>query len=256
MKSLTGVHWAAAFLGALFCHLALALSWEVNEPPKIEKSAGTPIELVGSLASLTHEQTLKAMEPTEDTPPLEAEPPREQKLEDPKPLEKTDLKSPLPIIEPKKAREQPPKKVLKEKPKEVKKIKKVEKPRKVKKSKKKENRKQKASTRQAARQKGGGAKGRKKRIAGRAAIANYRGRVQSHLARYKRRPGSNARGTVVVSFTVRRSGGAIGIRLVRSSGNGAIDQAALSMVRRASPFPPIPAGGPSPMRFSVPVRYR
>ena len=86
-------------------------------------------------------------------------------------------------------------------------------------------------------------------------MSNYRGRVQSHLARYKRKVGSS-KGRVVVSFSLSRSGGVRGVRVVRSSGNGSIDRAAVRMVKRASPFPRMPAGGPASMRFSVPIRYR
>lgn len=44
--------------------------------------------------------------------------------------------------------------------------------------------------------------------------------------------------------------------LARGSGAAVLDQAALSMVRRASPFPPFPPGlGRSKMVFAAPVRF-
>ncbi len=132
--------------------------------------------------------------------------------------------------------------------------KKEKKPKKKVKRDKKKKKRVKASKKTAALKKGSSAKGKQKKIAGQAAISNYRGRVQAHLARFKRSTG--AKGRVTVSFTVTKSGGVVGVRLVRGSGNGAIDRAAVSMVRRASPFPPIPAGWPGRMRFSVPIMYR
>lgn len=46
----------------------------------------------------------------------------------------------------------------------------------------------------------------------------------------------------VVYFNVSRSGQLRGLRVVRPSGSGAIDSAALSAIQRAAPFGPLPAG--------------
>ncbi len=237
MNNLSFHHWVLAFLGAMVCHAALAFGWWDMEPPKMERSAGAPVQIVGALSHFAHtkmvEETVEdVIEPIEDikTPDI-LEP-----VEDPRP-------EALAIEKKKVAKQKKKKKTVKK-----------HKEKKAKKAKKRQKR-QRANKRVAALQKGGGAKGRKK-AAGRAVIANYRGRVQSHLSRYKRSPGGGRRGRTVVSFTILRSGGVTGVRLVRSSGNQAIDRASLSMVRRASPFPAIPAGGPSRMRFSVPVSYR
>jgi len=97
-------------------------------------------------------------------------------------------------------------------------------------------------------------------IGGRAAQDNYKGTVLRRLRQAKRYPADARRarlhGTAVVSFTVSKSGGVSGIRLVRSSGHPILDQAALAMVRRASPMPPIPPGtGRSSFRFQVPVLF-
>jgi protein TonB len=88
-------------------------------------------------------------------------------------------------------------------------------------------------------------------------VSSYTSRVYAHLSRHKRYPrDTQDRGTATVTFTLSASGGASGIRLARGSGSGALDQAALSMVRRASPFPPIPPRlGRSSMTFSVPVDF-
>ena len=260
MNNLSFSQWSLAVCGAVLCHVALAINWWGSEPPKMERSAGAPIQIVGSLAAFAEQQAVKEtvtelVEPIEEPDDVPVEDVNEVKPDEkpfePKPVaelepvEDVDAVAAIPLTS----------KPVKQAKKEVKKKKKVEKPKKVAKKAKKKQKKRLSKKRVAALQKGGGAKGRKK-AAGRAAIANYRGRVQSHLSRYKRSPGGGQRGRAVVSFSISRSGGVSGVRLVRSSGNAAIDRATLAMVRRASPFPPIPAGGPGRMRFSVPVSYR
>jgi protein TonB len=64
---------------------------------------------------------------------------------------------------------------------------------------------------------------------------------------------ASAQGVVVVAFSVTASGGASGVHIARSSGHGVLDQAALSAVRRAAPFPAPPPG--APRSFSVPMRF-
>ncbi|GAA6212028.1 hypothetical protein NBRC116602_17690 [Hyphomicrobiales bacterium 4NK60-0047b] len=253
MKNLSFYHWFTALFGAVFFHALLAVSWPTDETSKIERSAGAPVTIVGSLSAFAEQKAVEEIveevtEPVEDVSEIEPLEP----VTDPVPqvVEKQlvskeiepDEQSELPVIK-------PTKKIKKAKPKKKKK--------KVKKTKKdkKKQKKRRAGKRLAALKKGGGARGKQKRIAGKAAMSNYRGRVQSHLARYKRKVGSS-RGRVVVSFSLSRSGGVRGVRVVRSSGNGSIDRAAISMVKRASPFPRMPAGGPASMRFSVPISYR
>lgn len=85
---------------------------------------------------------------------------------------------------------------------------------------------------------------------------SYLARVTAQLHRAKLQ-GNGDRGVVVVRFAITRAGGATGIALARSSGNGALDQAATALVRRASPFPPLPAEfGPSVMPLTVPISFR
>jgi protein TonB len=61
----------------------------------------------------------------------------------------------------------------------------------------------------------------------------------------------------MVSFGVSRSGGLSYVRLARSSGVSALDQAALAAVRRSAPFPPPPAGVPAGrLTFSMPFYFR
>lgn len=84
----------------------------------------------------------------------------------------------------------------------------------------------------------------------------YLARVMAQLHRAKP-AGSGEQGRAVVRFAIQRSGAAGGVSLASSSGNSAIDQAALAMVRRAAPFPPLPAEyGPATMALTVPIAFR
>jgi protein TonB len=87
-------------------------------------------------------------------------------------------------------------------------------------------------------------------------IMGYAARVRARVAG-NRPSGRGQRGTAVVSFGVSRSGGLTYVRLSRSSGASALDQAAVAAVRRSAPFPPPPAGAPaSRLAFSVPFHFR
>lgn len=96
---------------------------------------------------------------------------------------------------------------------------------------------------------------------GNASVSNYPGKVYAKLRRSLRYPSEarrkRIRGEVHVSFTVSRSGGVGGVRLARSSGSPVLDNAALETVRRAAPFPEIPAAaGRSSWSFTVPLQFR
>lgn len=87
-----------------------------------------------------------------------------------------------------------------------------------------------------------------------ASIATWRGTVIAHLNRLKRSPGG-ARGTATVAFSIDRNGTVKSARLVRSSGNSALDKEALALVRRASPVPRPPANVPgNSLLMTAPVR--
>ena len=93
---------------------------------------------------------------------------------------------------------------------------------------------------------------------GNADVARYPNQVLSKLRRALRYPrgAGGAAGEVQVQFTVSAGGSPSGIRIARSSGNAAIDQAGLDTVARASPFPPIPAGANrSNWAFTVPLAF-
>ena len=103
--------------------------------------------------------------------------------------------------------------------------------------------------------------GRRKSVSGKASRSNYLGKVISRLHRQKRYPSDakkrGVQGTAVVAFTINPNGSVSGIRLSRSAGSASLDKAVLAMVRRASPFPPIPSGlGRKRIPISVPVRFR
>ncbi len=85
-------------------------------------------------------------------------------------------------------------------------------------------------------------------------MATWRGSIIAHLNRRKRSAGGQ-RGMATVAFSINRSGQVLSARLVRSSGNAALDREAVALVRRASPVPPPPADikGNSVL-LSVPVR--
>ncbi len=100
------------------------------------------------------------------------------------------------------------------------------------------------------------------RIAGAAAgsgvsPARWQSRVDAHLNRYKRYPGATRGvGTATVSFTINPGGDVLAVSLSRSSGNPAFDNAAVELVRRASPVPaPPPEIAKSRMNLVVPIRY-
>jgi len=74
----------------------------------------------------------------------------------------------------------------------------------------------------------------------------YNALVFGHMQRFKRYPLSarGAAGTVVVRFELNRAGEVVDRKVTRSSGNAVLDEAALDLLRRASPFPAFPAAKP------------
>lgn len=90
---------------------------------------------------------------------------------------------------------------------------------------------------------------------GAAEAASWQRQVQRRLNNAKRYPRSAGRatGTAMVSFTITAGGALAGVSLSRSSGNPALDQAAIDAVNRAAPFPPVPTGTSKSM--AVPVDF-
>lgn len=106
--------------------------------------------------------------------------------------------------------------------------------------------------------KSGGGAG-KNNDGGGAAASKYPGLIQAKVTRAAKYP-SKARGDAgeaLVSFTVGAGGKVMQVALARSSGNAALDKAALAAVDRAAPFPPIPEdAGRSSWSFTVPVYFK
>ena len=103
-----------------------------------------------------------------------------------------------------------------------------------------------------------GGKG-KKSDGGSGASSKYPGQVQVRVSRATRYPASakGSKGEAYVTFTVAADGDVSRLKLSRSSGNAALDDAALASVERAAPFPPIPEdAGRSSWTFTVPVAFR
>ncbi|MGE0845771.1 MAG: TonB family protein [Flavobacteriaceae bacterium] len=98
------------------------------------------------------------------------------------------------------------------------------------------------------------------RAAGNAAVTNYPGQVVRRLRSSLRYPAAarsaRLKGEVHVSFVVAANGSAGSVRVVRSSGSPILDKAAMDTVRRASPFPSIPAAaGRRSWAFTVPLVF-
>jgi protein TonB len=91
-----------------------------------------------------------------------------------------------------------------------------------------------------------------------AASNAYNALVFGHLQRFKRYPRAlhGAYGTVVVQFVLDRTGHVIDSVVTKSSGNHALDQEALDVLQRASPFPPFPAAKPGAQdSYVAPVEF-
>jgi len=103
----------------------------------------------------------------------------------------------------------------------------------------------------------GGQKKGNSSVAGDSTVSNYPGKVRNKINRAKRRVAGGKRGSVVVSFVINASGQASGIRVARSSGEAAVDKAALDSVQRAAPFAKIPENaGKSSWAFNVPIVFK
>ncbi|XYK79699.1 MAG: TonB family protein [Labrenzia sp.] len=108
-------------------------------------------------------------------------------------------------------------------------------------------------------QKGGAARKGKAKAAGNSEVTNYPAKVHRKVLRSVRTPRSLGRlaKDAQVRFTVKANGGVTGVRLVRSSGNKAFDQAALKSVQRAAPYPAIPAAAKrASWTFTLPIGAR
>ena len=91
-------------------------------------------------------------------------------------------------------------------------------------------------------------------------MSSYQAQVLAHLQRFRTYPEAarsrGITGVATVRFALGRNGQVLSVSLVRGSGASILDEAALAMVRRASPFPPFPAGlSRARMDFAAPMRF-
>lgn len=89
---------------------------------------------------------------------------------------------------------------------------------------------------------------------------SYAGVLAAHLNRHKSYPVSARRqgreGTVTLRFVVDRTGRVVDARVARSASFPEFDQAAMSMLTRAQPLPPFPAGmSETELVVMVPVSF-
>ena len=74
-------------------------------------------------------------------------------------------------------------------------------------------------------------------------LAAWSAAIQSRIARQQRYPrGDHGEGRVRVAMVIQRSGALSEVGIAQSSGQAALDRAAVQAVRRAAPFPPAPEG--------------
>lgn len=80
-------------------------------------------------------------------------------------------------------------------------------------------------------------------------------KLQAAKRAVPRRAGGS--GTVQVAFTIDRDGHVVAQKVDRTSGNASLDAAAATLVRKAAPYPPPPAGAnDADLTFTVPIRFR
>ncbi len=112
---------------------------------------------------------------------------------------------------------------------------------------------------QSAARSGGAGGGGASQTAGNAAASAYRAKVGAQLKRKRFYPNAARRdrltGSATVSFTLNASGKVTAVRVVRSSGERILDDAAKEMVQRASPYPPIPPGLGSTITIQAPIAF-
>ena len=86
-------------------------------------------------------------------------------------------------------------------------------------------------------------------------MAQWGGQIRARIERA--RPRINGSGQVLLALQVARGGQLTGLSVARSSGDPALDEAALSAVRRAGRFPAAPDGlTDAAYAFSLPIRFR
>jgi TonB family protein len=88
------------------------------------------------------------------------------------------------------------------------------------------------------------------------AVEAYRQKVRERLAEFKPAGGIGS-GTVVVTFTLSKTGDVSSAKILHSSGETGLDESVLAAVRRAVPFPKTPPGASAAhRRFTIPFLFR
>lgn len=88
------------------------------------------------------------------------------------------------------------------------------------------------------------------------ALARYHGVLARKLQYARVLPRQRASGHVLVQFHLAPSGELLSREIAQSSGQAALDEAALASVDRAAPFPPIPSeASVGPLTLTVPFDY-
>jgi periplasmic protein TonB len=86
-------------------------------------------------------------------------------------------------------------------------------------------------------------------------MATWGGQIMAHIERA--RPRVNGAGQVTLSLRIGRDGALNGLSITSSSGNQALDEAAITAVRRAGRFPAAPdALREASYAFNLPIRFR
>ena len=81
-------------------------------------------------------------------------------------------------------------------------------------------------------------------------------KIRNRVERAKRHPGGRRAGRVTVALSVTRGGKLAGVSVRQSSGNAALDKAAVSAVRRAGRFPKAPDGlTKAAYRFTITMAF-
>lgn len=92
-----------------------------------------------------------------------------------------------------------------------------------------------------------------------AAAVAFREVLRPHIANYQRYPNAARQkaltGTVTAVISVNRQGRLLGIRIVTSSGEAILDKAAIDTIRRAEPFPAVPATLPDPCLIELSLGF-
>jgi len=286
---ITARHWMVVFFLSIGAHVSGVLLFPNTTTAKLERNAGSASIVIGSIANsmasmVSSTEDITPVKPIEAKKVSEVRPepvePKVAKLKPQKPVEmKAAEPKPATPVQSIMSAALAPKEVSKpvtpevtraitprEKPKLVKPVE-AKKPEQTKPKKKVNSSKNSRTSVKGARQKKKstrvarltGARGRQTKSAGAAVRTNYHGKLVARLRRYKRYPSAarsaGKQGTVRLRFSINASGKVIFSRIARSSGVPALDAEVRSLIRRVSPFPPIPSGMGRRLSITVPINF-